>query len=338
MANRITLKQIAEQLNISVSTVSRALNDKEYVKEETRRMVLQAVHELEYSPNEIARSLKTRTTKTIGIIVPDICETLFGMVIKGIDEVVSAADYSIMVSDTNEDKYKEQKYLDLMYQKSVDALVLATVDLHGEKILRFLNGNIPVVFIDNIPKISRKINSITIDNAYASQMAVQYLVDHGHRQIAAIFGSTDETTGYERRKGYLSACEQHDLEINEALVKYGNYKEKDGYVTMLSLLEQRRDFPFTAAYVTSEMMTMGAMKAIYDYGLKVPQDVSVIGFDVHDDSRLLNPTITSIKQPEKEIGNLAGELLINNLTGLANHVEQIYVEPFIEVGNSVKKI
>ena len=121
-------------------------------------------------PNEVARSLKKQSTRTIGVVVPDICETLFGTIIKGIDQVVSPHGYSIIVADTNESRKNEQKYLELLYQKRIDALVLATVDLNGRKVLQYLNSKIPVVFIDNIPKLKVPIESVTIDNAKASEM------------------------------------------------------------------------------------------------------------------------------------------------------------------------
>lgn len=339
-----TLKEIAEKLNVSVSTVSRAVNQKTYVKEETRERVLKALEEYNYVPNEVARSLKMQSTKTIGIVVPDICETFFGMIIKGIDKVVSGDGYSIIVSDTNENKKNEEKYLNLLYQKRVDALVLATVDLKGTKAAEYIKSGIPIIFIDNIPILDVPVQSVTIDNQKASILAVDYLFRNGHRNIAVIAGSVDETTGHERISGYRSALIAHGTQVNEKLIRYGLYKEKDGYRCMKELLENRTENAFSSVYVTSEMMTFGAMKAIRQYGLRIPEDISLVGFDVHDKAGLLYPSITTIRQPEKLIGTKVGELLLAKLREKRDGVTQVasdhkvLLEPVLEEGQSVRCI
>ena len=341
MTRSSTLKEIAQKLNVSVSTVSRAVNNKEYVKEETRERVLKALEEYNYVPNEVARSLKKQSTRTIGVVVPDICETLFGTIIKGIDQVVSPHGYSIIVADTNESRKNEQKYLELLYQKRIDALVLATVDLNGRKVLQYLNSKIPVVFIDNIPKLKVPIESVTIDNAKASEIAVEYLIRHGHHRIAAIVGSIQETTGYERVAGYKRALAGHGIPVDDNLIRYGNYKENDGYLCMRELLDNRFQTSFTSVYIMSEMMTFGAIKAIRQYGLRIPEDLSLVGFDVHDKAGLVYPSITTIREPEAMIGTRTGELLLERLACMeAGQVcgrknERILVEPYLEIGQSV---
>lgn len=344
MTKSSTLKEIAEKLNVSVSTVSRAVNKKEYVKEETRERVLKALEEYHYVPNEVARSLKKQSTRTIGVVVPDICETFFGTIIKGIDQVVSPHGYSIIVADTNESRKNEEKYLELLYQKRIDALVLATVNLNGKKVLQYLNSKIPVVFIDNIPKLRIPIESVTIDNARASQIAVEYLLEHGHQRIATIMGSIEETTGYERVVGYKRTLTEHGITVDDHLIQYGNYKENEGYLCMRRLLENRPKASFTSVYVTSEMMTFGAIKAIRQYGLRIPNDISLIGFDVHDKAGLVHPSITSVRQPEAMIGTRTGELLLERLSHIDagrmddRENERFLLEPYLEEGQSVWSI
>ncbi|WP_330654987.1 LacI family DNA-binding transcriptional regulator [Diplocloster agilis] len=339
-----TLKEIAEKLNVSVSTVSRAVNQKEYVKEETRERVLRALEEYNYVPNEIARSLKMKSTKTIGIVVPDICETLFGMIIKGIDQAVSPKGYSIIVSDTNENKKNEEKYLNLLYQKRVDALVLATVDLRETKASEYIKSGIPVIFIDNIPALDVPVESVTIDNAKASKMVVEYLIGNGHRNIAVIGGSADETTGYERISGYRDTLKEHGIEVDEQLIRYGMYKEDDGFRCMQEFLDNRGRRAFSAVYVTSEMMTFGAMKAIRQYGLRIPEDISIVGFDVHDKAGLVYPSITTIREPEVLIGTKVGELLLERLGKAGEDMSRletdnkVLLEPELQIGQSVRCI
>lgn len=342
MANSNTLKYIAQKLNMSVSTVSRAVNNKSNVNEKTRKKVLKALEEYNYIPNEIARSLQSRATNTIGVIIPDLSEVFFGQIIKGIDEVVSPKGYSIIVADSGESKIKEEKYLDMLFQRRVDALVLATVTPKSKKVLRYLNHDIPVVFIDNLPVIDQSIDAVMIDNMKASKMAVGHLLGLGHKDIAVIIGSIEETTGYDRLSGYKLALHDAGLEVNEKLIEYGNYKEDKGFECMQRLIEGRAENPFTAVYVTSEMMTFGAIKALKQSALRIPEDISLIGFDIHDKTGLVKPEITTMRQPEAMIGKQAGELLLKRLKETQENTEsirqRILLDPYLESKQSCRKI
>lgn len=337
MGNR-TLKQIAEELGISISTVSRAINGKSVVKEETRQRVLELAEKYSYSPNEIARALQKSATKTIAVVLPDIAETFFGTIVKEIDRVVSGAGYLLILADTHEKAAKEQQHLQMLYTRRVDALVLATVVLDGSSVRQFLGSKIPVVFIDNVPAL-KQIDAITIDNRKASRLAVEHLVNRGHGQIAAIIGSEEETTGFERLAGYRTALEEQGIAADERLVAFGDYKRESGYRAMKNLLEQRESAPFTAVYVTSEKMTYGAMQAIRESGLRVPEDLSVIGFDIHTADDGWQQRITSVRQPENAIGQMVGEQLLKRLdTSDRRKYEHIFLEPFLEEGDTVRSI
>lgn len=309
-----TLKEVAQELNTSVSTISRVVNNKTNVNEATRRRVLEALKHCDYTPNQVARSLKIKSTMTIGIVVPDVCERFFGQIIKGVDAIVSKQGFSIILVDTNESKEKEEQYLEMLFQQRVDALVIATVDMNGTKVLQFMKHNIPVVFIDNLPNIDVPYDAVLIDNILASKIAVRRFVDQGHRRIATIIGSPQETTGYDRLLGYRLALQDAGIEVDEKLIEYGNYKEDSGFNCMEQLLANRENAPFTAVYVTSELMTIGAIKALKKRGIKFPEDIALIGFDFHDKTGLLSPGITTMRQPEQEIGELTAELLLKRLS------------------------
>ena len=334
-----TLKDVAQKLNISVSTVSRVVNNKGYVKADTRARVLSCLDECHYVPNEIARSLKAQESMTIGVIVPDICEVFLSRIIKGIDLIVSKAGYMLIVADSNESKQVERRYLDNLFQKRVDALVIATVDLKAPNIERFVGHNIPVVFIDNLPEHRDETTKyVIVDNRQASRMAVQELVNAGHRRIAVLVGSEEETIGADRLAGYEDALEANGIEFDPALVAYGNFKKDDGYRCMKKLLLQRSAHPFTAVYVTSEMMTIGALQAIREFDLQVGRDISLIGFDVHDDLGLATPKITTIRQPEMEIGIRTGQLLMQLLDPEKfgrPETTQILMQVYLQPGNSI---
>ena len=336
------LKYIAKKLGISASTVSRAINGKPGVKPATREMILQAAADCNYTPNEVARSLQKSSTNTIAVVLPDISETFFGTIVKEIDKMVAEEGYMIILADTHERPEQEQKYVDMLSERRIDALVLATVCMDGHTIKRFLQSSRPVICIDNIPQTDQ-VDSITIDNAQASRIAVEYLMENGHTRIAGIFGSQEETTGYERYNGYVNALRSHDLPVDEALAAYGDYKSASGYDCMMKLLEQQEDHPFTAVYITSEKMTYGAMAAIYDAGLKIPDDISLIGFDIHDPGDHRIRRIDSVRQPEAEIGKKTGELLLHKLADAGGkdenaHAERLLLSPYLQKGETVRMI
>ena len=342
--NAGTLKDVANRLNLSVSTVSRVVNGKGYVKEQTRKRVLECLEACNYVPNEIARSLQARETMTIGVVVPDLCETYFGRIIKAIDRVVTDAGYMLVVTDSGESRTQERRYLDSLYQKRVDALVLSSVDVNAPNVQRYLSSGTPVVFLDNMPHMDGEdIHYVLVDNHQASGLAVQTLIDRGHERIALVVGAQDEPTGYERREGYCQAMERNGLVMDPALIAVGNFKKDGGYQCMQKLLENRQTHPFTAVHVTSEMMTIGALQAIREAGLTVGKDISVIGFDVHDDLGLATPTIATVRQPEDEVGQRIGKMLLQLLKPQAygepastKVLVQAYLQPGSSIGERMK--
>lgn len=341
MKESTTLKQIAKELGISVSTVSRALNGKSVVKEATRQRVAAMAQKYNYTPNEVARSLQKSTTDTIAVVLPDISESFFGTIVKELERVVAREGYMIILADTHERATKEQKYLDMLFKRRIDALVLATVDVSGATVQSFITRDIPVVFIDNVPELD-SIDAITVDNVSAGDLAMEYLRDCGHKSIATIIGSMEETTGTERLAGYVNAVKRLDLTQNNRLIKYGDYKQQSGYAAMTELLNNKAHADFTAVYITSEKMTYGALRAIYDRGLRVPEDISVVGFDIQNNTDDRRQKITTIRQPEELIGKRVGELLMSRLgkavqTASCQRGRQL-LAPYLEKGDTVRRI
>jgi DNA-binding LacI/PurR family transcriptional regulator len=210
------------------------------VKEQTRQRVLECLEACNYVPNEVARSLQAQATMTIGVVVPDLCETYFSRIIKEIDRVVTEAGYMLMVTDTGESRSQERRYLDSLYQKRVDALVLSSIDVEDPNVQRYIATGTPVIFLDNMPHIEEKdLHYVMVDNQQASSLAVQTLIDRGHRQIALIVGAQDEPTGYERREGYCEALKKNQIPEDPALIQIGNFKKDGGYKCMQQLLQNR---------------------------------------------------------------------------------------------------
>ncbi len=329
----VTLKDIAKKLNVSVSTVSRVVNNKKYVSPKTREKVLKALEEYNYTPNQVARSLKNKSTNTVGIVIPDITEDFFSYIIKGIDHVLVKNGYSIILCDTNESAEREELYLNLLVEKQVDGLILATVSKDHKLIKNIMKRGISVIFIDNLPKLKNSYDSVIIDNAKASYIAVEHLIELGHRNIGIITGKQDETTGYERLIGYKRALIENNIEIDENLITVGDFKEKSGYNNMKLLLEKNKNM--TAVFVASSKMTFGAIKAIKEKGLRIPEDIALVGFDVHDPSGLITPSITTILQPEENIGKAAAELMLKRLSEKGEKYHQkIVLEPQLLIRDS----
>lgn len=304
------LKKIAEESGCSISTVSRVINGKGRISEATKEKVMKIAKEHDYVPNQIARSLKNSKTNTIGIIVPDIRD-YFYMFIKAADAIFSEAGYSILLADSDENAEKEEKYINLMYEKRVDGLVLATVSDRQEALGRYFRNSVPVIFIDNLPHVDPAYEDcVLLDNGRASAMAVECFIKEGHEKIAIIAGNERETTGMERIRGYRQSMEEHGLEVRPGLVKMGHFQEAGGYRCMKELLKNREKEPFTAVYVSSYKMTCGALRAIRESGLKIPEDVALIGFDFIDNTGLITPSITTIVQPIENIGDVVAKRLL----------------------------
>ena len=339
------LKDIADQLGISVSTVSRVVNGKYHVSQRMRGKVQKALEKYNYVPNEIARSLKAQRTNTVGIIVPDIRE-YFSKVIKGADAILYENGYTIMLADTGESREKEENYLRALYERRIDGLIIATVSEKGDFFKPYFDRKTPIVFFDNLPNLSVPFNAVILDNYLASKMAVDHLVEMGHRKIAIICGDLSETTAKERMRGYKYAMMDNNLELDEALIKSGRFEDESGYRSMKELVTNRSEHDFSAVYITTYKMTYGALRALRDLEMTWPEDVAVLGFDFIDESGLISPKITSIIQPIKTIGE---EIAYQLIDAMRYNVEQnnrvddgttrkIFLAPMLKIGESSRAV
>ncbi len=308
-----TLNEIARRAGVSASTVSRVVNNVGNVKAETKERVLQAMSGHRYVPNQVARNLKRSRSNAVGMIVPDINESFFSHTVKSLEAHLSEHGYSMVLCISNEDSEKEEKYLDFLTQNMIDGVVLATVSRSSEAQRRFVDRGRSIVFIDNLPPFPEDYSAVITDNMEASRQAVQALRRAGHEKIAVITGKQSETTGRERLAGYLDEMRANGLPVRDGWVRYGDFKGESGYASMCALLEENREI--TAVYVHSSQMTYGAQKAIQDMGLRIPEDISLIGFDIHDNTGMMPSMITSVVQQEEEIGRLACGLLIESIEG-----------------------
>ena len=334
------LKEIADELNMSISTVSRALNNTGRVSAETRQLVIDTAKKNNYSPNRVAQSLRQKKTNIVGLIVPDIGD-YFSEVIKGTESELSAHNYSMILADSHEDPLKEANYIKLMYQSQVDGLMLATVSDTFAWTDVYESSDIPVIFFDNEPA-DLVCNKVVLNNIKATEIAVDHLVKLGHKKIALICGNTKESTAKYRRDGFTEAMKKHNLEIDQNLIKEGLYYLDAGYSSMEELILSREDHPFTAVIVSTYRMSCSAIHAIKDYGLSYPEDFSFIGFDMEDRDRLFSPSITSVLQPGKLIGKLMVHKLLQSIDNVDLSPEEedsvSFVNPVIKLGQSTAAV
>lgn len=332
-----SIKDIARELHLSPSTVSRALNNIGGISEKTAHRVREIAEKMDYVPNNVARNLKGACTKSIGVIIPDITEMFFAKIVRGIDHALSVKGYNILLCDSNESETKEKDYVRLLLQNRVDGIIIATVRQTLTEDDLLFGSKLPLIYVDNLPDSYQKFNVIALDNIRASVLVVKHLVENGHSRIAAIMGKQNETTGHDRFVGFKEGMDQCGILLDPALVRFGDFKEQSGYDAMMDLVKSGEKF--TAVYCTSSKMTYGALQALRDLNMKIPQDMSIVGFDVSDDYNMISPGITTIIQPEERIGTLAANTLLRMIKNHDGDVcQHLSLEPTLLVRESVENI
>ncbi len=313
MKNNITLKTIARQLGISESTVSRVLNGKasKYrISKKTEQIILKTAKKLNFTPNPLARSLRLNKTDTIGLVIPDISNPFFSSIARNIEQEARKLGYSIILCDTEEDTKLEKDSLELLELRKVDGLIISPVGQTPDFIKKIYNNGMPIVIIDRyFPDLD--IPYITSDNYKGAFEAISYLIENGHRIIACIQGLTHTSPNNERVRGYRDALIKNNIPVDETLIVGDSFGEQNGYLETKLLLKNEKNI--TAIFSVSNLISLGALRAIYEEGLKVPDDISIISFDDQPYSDYLATPMTTVTQKNKEMGQIAIKLLINQI-------------------------
>lgn len=330
-----SIKDIASRANVSISTVSRIINNSKYVAPELVERVNSIIEETGYTPDQIARSMVTKKTKLIGVIIPDISQRFYSTLLSGIEEVTSTYDYNILICNINENLEKEYKYLNILKSMRADGIIIMH-EKFSPKVENFLSTvKVPIV-LSSVKSRNLNALSVNIDDCKASYDAVEHLIKLGHKKIAMIGGDMEDiTTGKNRFAGYRQVLQDHGVEYNKAYFRIGNFRIDDGYKAMEGIL--KAPVRPTAVFVVSDEMAIGAVNCITDKGLTVPGDISVIGFDDIDLASVVKPKLTTVHQPIKEIGRMSAELLINQLENKSINVKEVVINHSLILRDSCGK-
>ncbi len=316
-----TMEDVAKMAGVSVSTVSHVINGTRFVRKETKERVLEAMRVLDYYPNYAARSLRSQKSRLIGVLMPDITNSFYMRVVSGIEKVMRANGYSLMVCNSDDNLQLEQEHLKILKAQSIEGLIMrATPDDHS--FLREFEEHYPIVFVDCKPFGYPHGDRVVVDNERVSYEAVSFLIQKGHRRIGMIKGIAGLTTSEERLAGYERALSEYGIPIDEELIKVSNSRIESGHELMLELLEQG----MTAVFAGNNVLTMGAMKAIKEKGLRIPEDVAIIGFDDEEWCVITDPPLTVVYQPAPRIGEMAAELLLARINDKQRDFQEVCLD------------
>src|SRR5262252_496637 len=329
-----TMKRIAGELGVSITTVSKVLNNRSDIGHATRERVLAKVAELGYQPNAVARSLTLRRTRTLGIVIPDLMHSFFVEIVAGLEATASARGYGLLLCSSNEDAAKERQELDMLRQRQVDGIVLASANAAGNTDLleQLTSLGIGLVMIDRDDHPDVRCDRVVTNDEEVGRLATAHLIDQGRRAIAHIAGPSI-VHAKRRADGYRAALKRRDLKTRPEWIVRGGFKEGDGYKAMKKLLGMRPRVD--AVFAANDPAAIGAMKAIWDAGLNVPDDVAVVGAGDITFGDLLRVPLTTVSWSREDQGRSAAELLLDRLSDdPAARPQRIVIPPNLVVRRS----
>lgn len=307
-----TLKDVAREADVSVSTASRVFNGSDKVLPATRERVREAANKLGYQLSRVARRLRVQdgTANLIGLVIPDIQNPFFADITRGVEDVARDRDYALILSNSDEDPKKQRLAIDVLMTEDVDGVIVPPVRPQDPEVNRLVENDIPVVCVDRRLR-NTPVDTVLSDNRKGARIAVSHLLEQGHERIGFVGGIPDISTSTERRDGYEQALQDHDLCVDPQLIKEGDSRQERGQYLTQQLLDL--DHPPTALFTGNNLTTLGALSALNTRGLRVPEDVALVGYDDVPWAMALNPPPTVVDQPAYEIGNQAAEILFERL-------------------------
>jgi LacI family transcriptional regulator len=305
----ITLKDIARLSGVSTATVSHVLNGTRYVSEETKKKVLTVINNVGYRANTTARSLRSKKSNNIGLIVPDVSNSFFADIIEMTAKNLNEKGYNLILANSDENIDIEKEQIKILSNQIIDGLIIAPTTKDHSYINYLVDDNYPIVFIDRKPMGYTR-DCVLTDNEGGSYEAISAFIEHGHNKIGIITGLEGLTTTDERLNGYKRAHVDHGIPINYDLIKYGDSKYKSGYMLTRELIDEG---DITSLYIGNNSMTIGAVNYLVDMGIKVPDEICLIGFDDYDWAKITNPSLTVVRQPISDISKMAVKLILKRI-------------------------
>lgn len=309
---KVTIRTVAEKAGVSPSTVSRVLNRPELVEEKTRVRVRTVMEELDFRPSALARGLSTHQTGTIGLVVPGITDFFFNEIYTGIEQATRELGMKVLVYDAENSRHRALEAFTFLKQHQVDGIIFTSklVTEDYDAVLERLG--IPVVLVLTHSVAKTPLMSFKVDDVKGVFDAVAYLVSRGHRRIGMLSATLDdEATGPQRFEGYKAAVSYYNLPFDERYVVVGGFRFNDGYAAMQRMLQVQSDIQLTALVTASDEMAIGAIRCLYDNGFRVPEDISIVGYDDLSIAGMVTPRLTTIRQPFKEIAARAVNEIVN---------------------------
>jgi len=335
LGKRITVEDIAKQLEISSMTVSRALNNRPGVSEEMRKRIIDTAKELGYRPNQIAKSLVLKKTYTIGIVIPKMEHFFFPEALRGIEDVSYEHGYHLILTHSNEDRERESIAIQTLEAKRVDGILISVSEAGGniEEYQNVVKAGLPIVFFDRCV-FGIGASCVHINDEGAARLVTEHLINHEYKRIAHLRGPEGVSIGKERFNGYKKALEEYNLEYNAHLVVESGFNDDGGYQAMNKLLNLPRSERPDAVVAVNDPCAFGAIKSTKQRGLKIPDDIAIVGFTDDPRASIIDPPLTTIRQHAYTVGKTAARQLLTQIEEESDEIENITVDAELVVRRS----
>lgn len=327
----VKIEDVARQAGVSTATVSRVLSGKPYVSNELRERVLDVVQNLDYHPSRVARSLRVNRSSIIGLIISDIQNPFFTAVVRAVEDTAYLSRHSVFLCNSDEDIEKETMYIELMMAEHVAGVIMSPTSGQNDAYRRLVEAGVPVVAIDR-RVLNVDVDSVLVDNVGAARRLVTHLIERGHTRIGAVVGDPMQSTGEERLRGYVEALHIHNLPVLPDLIRTGSPRTATGNLLTGELLGLAH--PPTAIFTGNNLLTIGALRAIHERSLRIPDDVALAAFDEMDWMFFVKPALTVVAQPTYELGRMAVELLLQRMEAPDVPCQQVVLSPTLHIRES----
>lgn len=332
---KITIYDVAEKAGVSIATVSKVINNTGRISEKTRKKVMQIMDELEYQPSVVASALSGKSTFTLGLTLPDLANPYFAELARAIEDQGRKHGFNVFICSTDNDADKEEEYYQLFMKKRVDGIIMVSRDKQNVVVKKILSEKVPLVMIAR-EIFSAPVTSVMVDDYYGGMQAGQHLLQQGHQNIAVIVENLTELGSKERLRGCVDAMKEAQLELDPQLVIEGGYTLESGKAAMKQLLQQKQR-P-TAVFACNDILAIGAIQAVREGGLKVPDDISIVGYDNTILATIIDPPLTTVAQPMQEIGERSVALLVQQIQSKETVRQRVLLMPDLVVRQSTRTV